>query len=69
MSVGLQIKAYIENTGRTQSYVSKKTGISPSQLNHSLNGKRKITVEEYELICKALEIPSSTFLGGETQAS
>ena len=55
------IKGHIAETGRSQAFISKKTGISPAQLNLTLNGKRKLTVQEYETICAALNVPPSTF--------
>lgn len=64
-NIALAIKSYISETGRTQSFVSKKTGIPPSQLNLSLNSKRKMTIDEYERICRALGVPASTFLDDE----
>lgn len=67
--VATAIKEYIAETGRSQSYVSKKSGIPPSQLNLSLNGKRKLSIDEYECICKALNVPASTFLDRPPQAS
>ncbi len=62
MRVGLKIKKYLEANGITQSHVSSKTGISTSKLNLALNGKRRMTFEEYELICGALNVNTDKFL-------
>jgi Predicted transcriptional regulators len=62
MCVGEKIKSYIGNTGITQAHVCKKTGISPAKLNLSLNGKRRMTFEEYSLICGVLGVGAEKFL-------
>lgn len=62
MNIGLLIKEYLNNTGRMQKYVSEKAGINPQHLTQSLNGKRKLSVEEYVAICKALDVGPETFL-------
>lgn len=62
MEVGLKIKRYLDENGITQAFISRKTGISNSKLNLSLNGNRKLTFEEYELICGALGVPPGFFL-------
>ena len=62
MCVGLKIKMYLDDRGISQSHISSKTKIPLAKLNLSLNGKRRLTFEEYELICGALEIDTSTFL-------
>ena len=62
MTVGEKIKIYLEERGIRQSYISKKTGISEQKMSMSLNGKRKLELEEYEFICGALSVPVGTFL-------
>lgn len=62
MCVGQKIKAFIEETGTSQTYISKKTSISLPKLNLALNGKRKLTFEEYELICGTLGVNTDRFL-------
>ena len=56
IEVGLLIREYLENYGITQAYVSRKTGIEPSKLSLSLNGRRKLTLDEYSLICGVLGV-------------
>ena len=63
MSVNEALKDVIENTGRTQKWIiTKVNAISPcvnmtkDKLCASLNGKRKITGDEFIALCKALEI-------------
>lgn len=62
MQVGEKIKIFLGETGVSQAYISKKTGISTSKLNLSLNAKRKLSFEEYEMICWALGVSSDRFL-------
>ena len=66
MEVGLKIKAYLSDHGITQTFLSKKTGIPMPKLNLSLNGKRKLDYEEYELICGALNVEVGQFLTART---
>lgn len=62
MDVGIKIKNYLEKRGISQAFVSSKSGIPPAKLNLSLNGKRKLSLSEYETICWVLEVAVDTFL-------
>lgn len=62
MEVGLKIKRHLDENGITQAFLSRKTGISRSKLNLALNGNRRLSFEEYELICGALGLPVDLFL-------
>lgn len=62
MKVGIKIKAYLESKGISQAFLSKKSGIAPAKLNLVLNGKRGLTISEYETICWVLELGVETFL-------
>ncbi len=62
LEVGLKIKKHLDENGITQAFLSRKTGISKSKLNLALNGNRKLSFEEYELICGALGLPVGLFL-------
>lgn len=62
MCVGERIKAYMNEKGIKQVFVSQKTGISKEKLCSSLNGNRKLQFEEYELICGALEVNTDKFI-------
>ncbi len=54
MTMGSKIKKYLFDNGITQRFVCQKTGIPSNTFSTMLNNKRKITVEEYALICNAL---------------
>lgn len=62
MEVGIKVKNYLEDKGISQSSVSRKTGISQTKLCLSLNGHRRMSFEEYELICGVLGVGTETFL-------
>ena len=62
MCVGEHIHKFLTETGRTQKWLSNKTGIPRVKLNLSLHGKRKLTFEEYARICGALEVNTDKFI-------
>ena len=56
-----KIRGFMDNEGIKQNSISKKTGIPENTLSNMLNGKRKITAEEYCKICDALGVPLEKF--------
>lgn len=62
MDVGIRIRDYLTSQGIKQTWLSENTGIPLPKLNLSLNGKRRITIEEYQIICFALKVDVGTFL-------
>ena len=62
MEVGEKIKRYIEENVISQTYISKKTGITKPKLNLALNGNRRLTFPEYEMICWVLNVNTDKFL-------
>ena len=63
--VGKRIKQYLTDNGIKQVFLVEKTGLSPMVISDICNKGRKIDVIEYDKICKALNVPLETFLGGE----
>lgn len=59
--VGLKIKEYLDENGIKYSYLSEKTGMPMNILSPTLNGKRKMSAEEYFMICGILGLPAETF--------
>ena len=59
--IGIKVKQYLDENGIKYSFLSEKIGIPMNVLSPLLNGKRKMRVEEYFLICNALELPVDTF--------
>lgn len=66
MGVGQKIKAYLKDHGISQKYLARCTNIGITKLNVSLNGHRKLSFDEYELICGALNVGTDTFLTPRT---
>lgn len=62
MEVGMKIKGYLESKGVSQAFLSTKSGIPPAKLNLALNGKRRLSLPEYESICWALGVGVDTFM-------
>ena len=62
MDVGARIKGYLESKGITQTFLSAKSGIPPAKLNLALNGKRKLSLTEYESVCWALDVNVDAFM-------
>ncbi len=64
MSVNEHIKRYIREHGLKQLAVATLSGIPYKTFNSMMNGKRKIYVDEYCSICKALEVSPLSFING-----
>lgn len=62
LQTNLEIKKYLEENGITQAFISRKTGIEPSKLSLALNGERKLTFDEYSVICGVLGVNTDKFL-------
>lgn len=62
MDVGIKIKDYLESKGISQVFLSTKSGIPPAKLNLALNGKRKLSLPEYQAICWALGTSIDKFM-------
>lgn len=60
MSVGELIKEYLAEAGISQKWLSNRTGIATAKLNLALHGKRRMTFEEYALICGTLGVNTDT---------
>lgn len=62
LEVGLKIKKYLDEKGISQAHISRELEMDPVKLNLSLNGKRKFTFPEYELLCGVLNVDTNFFL-------
>ena len=56
-----RIREYIEKSGLKFGAVADKVEIPMNTFSAMMNGKRKITAEEYFAICKALNVPLEQF--------
>lgn len=59
--IGLKVKKYLDENGIKYSFLSEKTGIPMNILSPTLNGKRRMSVEEYFMICEALGLSAEVF--------
>lgn len=59
--IGLKVKKYLDEKGIKYSFLSEKIGMPMNLLSPLLNGKRKMSVEEYFAICEALGVSVDTF--------
>ena len=59
--LGGQIREYIIGNGMKLTAVAEKTGIPMNTFSAMMNGKRRITAEEYFAICSVLNVPLETF--------
>ena len=62
MEANLEIKTYLENKGISQAFLSRRTGIEKAKLCLALNGGRRLSLEEYSLICGVLGVDTNFFL-------
>ena len=65
MTAEERIRKYLDEQGITQTSVARKIGITKSQLCQSLNGKRKLTLDEVVRICEVLRKTPNDFLWTE----
>lgn len=59
--VGLKIKKYLDINGIKYSFVAEKIKMPMNMFSPLLNGKRKMTAEEYLLICEAIGVDANYF--------
>lgn len=59
--LGLKIKEYIVSSGLKLGVIADKAGIARNVFSSMMNGKRKITAEEYFSICNVLNVPLGSF--------
>jgi len=62
MSVQSRLSAYIRQMGISQISICKKTGISTDKMSAIVNNRLRMTADEYELICKAIEKTPNDFI-------
>lgn len=60
--IATNIWRYMKETGRTQAYLCKQTGLTASAMSLALRGKRRLRLDEYCKMCKALDVEPGHFL-------
>lgn len=62
MNVQSRIAQYVSANGIKQSFIVEKTGLSKNAISAILNLNRKMSADEYEKICKALNKAPNDFM-------
>ena len=62
MNVQGRVSDYVLNNGIKQSFIVEKTGLSKDIISAILNKRRKMTADEFEVICKALNKTPNDFM-------
>lgn len=61
MQMHERVKRYIGDRGLSQKIIASNMGIPESKLSLILNGKRRMTVDDYESICRAMAVDPARF--------
>lgn len=56
-----KLRSFIEETGMTQTFVAKKSGIKPKRLNDICNNVVDIRADELLKICKVIKVDIKKF--------
>lgn len=59
--IAAAIAHYLKDNGIKQAFLCRQTGLSKHCISNALNGKRRLSVDEYEKICTALDVPYAYF--------
>lgn len=62
MNVQERVSNYILNNGIKQSFIVEKTGLSKDIISAILNKRRKMSADEFEIICRALNKTPNDFM-------
>ena len=62
MAIVPAVRNYLQEHGIKQSFVAEKCGWSRQKTSCLINGKYKMTAEEYQVLCKVLDVPYELFL-------
>ena len=64
---GEMIKDELRERGMTQKQLAEETGIKPSVLSETINGKRSVSLSVALALEKALDIPADVWMNLQTQ--
>ena len=56
-----RIRSFIESGNISRKLVAQNSGITESQLSLMLNGKRRISVDDFEKLCRAMSVDPARF--------
>jgi len=57
-----RVAEYVKRLGIKQAAICAKTGINPKRMSGILTCKLKMTADEYEKICRAIEVQPNEFM-------
>lgn len=57
-----QLQEYVTANGLSQKVIAANMGCTESQVSLILNGKRRLTVEDYLLFCRAIAVSPTRFI-------
>lgn len=57
-----RVREYIIEKNLSQKIIAENMNISESRVSLMLTGKRRMTVDDYIAICKAISVPPTRFL-------
>jgi transcriptional regulator with XRE-family HTH domain len=66
--IAAAIAKYIEENGIKQVYLCEKTGLTKQCISKSIKGRRRLSIDEYEKICSALNVPYDYFFNMRTKS-
>ena len=67
MTIEKRIKLYLVEEGIKQKDLAERADLCPKKLNASLNGKRKLNVDEFARLVNSLEISADLFIYPDTK--
>lgn len=56
-----RIRDYIEERELSRKIIAANMGVTESKLSLILNGKRRLTVDDYEALCRAMAVDPGKF--------
>lgn len=62
MAIASAIRDYLQDHGIKQVFIAEKCGWSKQKTSCIINGKYKMTVEDYQALCKCIGVPYELFL-------
>jgi transcriptional regulator with XRE-family HTH domain len=60
--VEVEIRRYIKQMGMSQTCLAAATGISVAKMSLALSGRRRISLDDYRVICWALGVGVDRFI-------
>jgi transcriptional regulator with XRE-family HTH domain len=62
LSIRERVKAYVSEKGISQKLIAENMGTTEARVSLMLNGKRKMTVDDYVSLCRAIAVSPTRFL-------